>query len=56
LGAGAAAAAEGARATATMMPRRGRSSYLGERALGHTDPGAEAVAVWLGALARGLRS
>ncbi len=46
----AAAAAEGARATAGMMPRRGRSSYLGERALGHPDPGAEAVAVWLAAL------
>jgi dihydroxyacetone kinase len=50
LGAGAAAAAAGARATAAMVPRRGRSSYLGERALGHPDPGAEAVAVWLGAL------
>jgi dihydroxyacetone kinase len=45
------AAAAGARATAAMMPRRGRSSYLGERALGHPDPGAEAVAVWLGAVA-----
>jgi dihydroxyacetone kinase len=33
-----------------MVPRRGRSSYLGERALGHPDPGAEAVAVWLGAI------
>ncbi len=51
LRAAAAAAAEGARATAGMMPRRGRSSYLGERALGHPDPGAEAVAVWLGAVA-----
>jgi dihydroxyacetone kinase len=46
------AAAAGARATADMMPRRGRSSYLGDRALGHPDPGAEAVAVWLDALAR----
>jgi dihydroxyacetone kinase len=44
------AAAAGARATAAMRPRRGRSSYLGERVLGHPDPGAEAVAVWLGAL------
>jgi dihydroxyacetone kinase len=44
------AAAEGARATSGMMPLRGRASYLGERALGHPDPGAEAVAVWLGAL------
>jgi dihydroxyacetone kinase len=47
------AAAEGARATAEMLPRRGRSSYLGERALGHSDPGAEAVAVVLNALAGG---
>jgi triose/dihydroxyacetone kinase / FAD-AMP lyase (cyclizing) len=44
------AAEEGARATAGMSPRRGRSSYLGERTLGHSDPGAEAVAVWLRAL------
>jgi triose/dihydroxyacetone kinase / FAD-AMP lyase (cyclizing) len=53
LRAGAAAAADGARATTTLMPRRGRSSYLGQRALGHIDPGAEAVAIWLAALARG---
>lgn len=47
------AAAEGVRATAKMLPRRGRSSYLGERVLGYPDPGAEAVAVILDALARG---
>jgi dihydroxyacetone kinase len=34
-----------------MPPKKGRSSYLGERVLGHRDPGAEAVAVWLAALA-----
>jgi dihydroxyacetone kinase len=45
-------AANGARSTANMKPRRGRSSYLGERVLGHPDPGAEAVAIWLDALAR----
>jgi dihydroxyacetone kinase len=45
-----AASSAGARATADMMPRRGRSSYLGARALGHPDPGAEAVVVWLGAV------
>jgi dihydroxyacetone kinase len=50
LQAASAAAAAGARATIDMMPRRGRSSYLGARVLGHPDPGAEAVAVWLGAL------
>ncbi len=47
----AAAASAGARTTADMLPRRGRSSYLGTRAVGHVDPGAEAVAVWLSAMA-----
>ena len=46
-----AAAESGAKATASMNPRKGRSSYLGDRALGHPDPGAEAVAVWLRAIA-----
>ena len=45
------AAFAGARATASLPPRRGRSSYLGVRALGHPDPGAEAVATWLLAIA-----
>lgn len=45
------AAAEGAARTAEMMPRRGRSSYIGARALGYADPGAEAVALWLKAAA-----
>ncbi|KAB0678837.1 dihydroxyacetone kinase subunit DhaL [Aureimonas leprariae] len=48
---GARAAREGAEATAGLRPRRGRSSYLGDRAVGRPDPGAEAVAVWLGAVA-----
>ncbi len=48
---GAIAAAEsGAKATASMPPRKGRSSYLGDRAIGHPDPGAEAVVVWLRAI------
>jgi len=46
-----AAALAGAEATSAMAPRRGRSSYLGDRTLGHPDPGAVAVAIWLGALA-----
>jgi dihydroxyacetone kinase len=44
------AASEGASRTASMHPRRGRSSYVGERALGHVDPGAHAVALWLAAI------
>lgn len=48
---GAAEAADaGVLATAGMIPKRGRSSYLGERALGHPDPGARAVAIWLRAV------
>jgi dihydroxyacetone kinase len=46
----------GAHATAQMLPRRGRSSYLGERCLGHADPGATAVAIWLRAVSNSLAS
>jgi dihydroxyacetone kinase len=49
------AARRGADATASMTARRGRSSYLGERALGHPDPGAVAVVTWLEAIAGALR-
>ncbi|WP_118134761.1 dihydroxyacetone kinase family protein [Oceanicella sp. SM1341] len=48
------AAREGAERTADMQARLGRSSYLGDRAKGHKDPGAEAVALWLEALAARL--
>ena len=41
------AAERGAEATAQMKPRLGRSSYLGDRVLGHPDPGAQAVTIWL---------
>jgi triose/dihydroxyacetone kinase / FAD-AMP lyase (cyclizing) len=51
-----AAARSGAEATETMTPRRGRSSYLGERVHGHRDAGAEAVTVWLAALSGTPRS
>ncbi|WP_055046409.1 dihydroxyacetone kinase family protein [Devosia sp. A16] len=50
----AAAARAGAAATAAMQPRRGRSSYIGERAIGHPDPGAVAVALWLEAAASAM--
>jgi dihydroxyacetone kinase len=43
------AAVDGAAKTASMTPRRGRSSYLGDRALGFADPGAHAVGLWLAA-------
>lgn len=44
------AAEDGAAETAQMHPRRGRSRYLTGRALGHPDPGAVAVAIWLRAV------
>ncbi len=47
-------AQSGADSTSQMMPRLGRSSYLGDRALGHPDPGAEAVAIWLRASAAAI--
>jgi len=49
-----AAAEKGAQATAHMMPALGRSSYLGKRVLGHPDPGAKAVAIWLRASCQSL--
>ena len=49
-----AAAERGAQATAEMKPRLGRSSYLGDRVLGHPDPGAKAIAIWLRAAAEAL--
>lgn len=44
------AAHAGVESTKQMRPRLGRSSYLGDRALGHADPGAFAVALWLEAV------
>jgi dihydroxyacetone kinase len=41
------AAEQGAEATSQMKPSLGRSSYLGDRVLGHPDPGAKAIAIWL---------
>ncbi|GLU31959.1 dihydroxyacetone kinase [Trinickia caryophylli] len=45
------AAESGAHKTATLVPRAGRASYIGERALGSEDGGAVAIACLLGALA-----
>ena len=42
---GAAAAEAGMRATITMQARKGRGSYLGERSVGHQDPGATATSL-----------
>jgi dihydroxyacetone kinase-like protein len=45
LNAGADAAEEGMRSTIPMQARKGRASYLGERSIGHQDPGA--TSAWL---------
>jgi dihydroxyacetone kinase-like protein len=52
LSAAADAAEEGARATMPMQARKGRASYLGERSIGHQDPGATSSALILRALER----
>ncbi len=48
------AAAEGAEATKDMVATKGRSSRLGERALGHVDPGAASAVIVLQAVAASL--
>lgn len=48
------AARQAANDTATMQPRLGRASYLGERAVGVPDGGAVAVAGWLDALRQSI--
>ncbi|MFJ6632845.1 dihydroxyacetone kinase subunit DhaL [Streptomyces sp. NPDC091376] len=45
-----AAAEEGALATVPMLARKGRASYLGERSIGHQDPGATSSALLIAAL------
>ncbi|MDP9780125.1 dihydroxyacetone kinase-like protein [Nakamurella flavida] len=51
LAAAADAATEAAAATIPMQARKGRASYLGERSIGHPDPGATSTAYILRALA-----
>jgi dihydroxyacetone kinase-like protein len=50
------AAEEGARTTVPMLARKGRASYLGERSVGHQDPGATSAALILRALERAVAS
>jgi phosphoenolpyruvate---glycerone phosphotransferase subunit DhaL len=45
------AAAEGAAATIPLLATKGRASYLGERSIGHQDPGATSAALLLAVLA-----
>jgi phosphoenolpyruvate---glycerone phosphotransferase subunit DhaL len=48
------AARAGAEATVPMQARKGRASYLGERSIGHQDPGATSAAIILAALSRAV--
>jgi dihydroxyacetone kinase-like protein len=45
------ASEEGMRATVPLQASKGRASYLGERSIGHQDPGATSTTLILGALA-----
>ena len=48
------AAAAGRDATADLVARKGRASYLGDRSIGHIDPGAASAALMFEALAEAL--
>ena len=50
----AAAADAGRDATIPMLARKGRASYLGERSVGHQDPGATSSALLIASAARAL--
>ena len=54
LAAAAAAAREGAEATRGMVATKGRAERLGERAVGHVDPGAASAVLVIEAMRRGL--
>jgi phosphoenolpyruvate---glycerone phosphotransferase subunit DhaL len=47
---------DAAQATAAMDAIKGRASFLGDRALGHVDPGSRSVALIVGAICDGLES
>jgi len=50
----AAAAESGMRATIPLQARKGRASYLGERSVGHQDPGATSTALIVRALQKAV--
>ncbi len=54
LAAAAEAAEDGARATVPLQARKGRASYLGERSIGHQDPGATSAVLVVAALQRAV--
>ena len=48
------AAEEGMRSTIPLQARKGRASYLGERSVGHQDPGATSTALIIRALQKAV--
>jgi phosphoenolpyruvate---glycerone phosphotransferase subunit DhaL len=52
---GAESASEGMKATTPLLARKGRASYLGERSIGHQDPGATSTALLFQAAAESLQ-
>lgn len=50
------AAAAGAEATKAMIASKGRSARLGDRSIGHVDPGAASAVTVIEAMARSLRA
>jgi phosphoenolpyruvate---glycerone phosphotransferase subunit DhaL len=48
------AAEKGMRATVPLQARKGRASYLGERSVGHQDPGATSTALIMRALQKAV--
>jgi dihydroxyacetone kinase-like protein len=48
------AAEAGMRATIPLQARKGRASYLGERSVGHQDPGATSTALIVRALQKAV--
>jgi len=48
------AAEDGMRSTIPLQARKGRASYLGERSVGHQDPGATSTALIIRALERAV--
>jgi phosphoenolpyruvate---glycerone phosphotransferase subunit DhaL len=47
-------ASEGMKATTPLLAKKGRASYLGERSIGHQDPGATSAALLFQAAAESL--
>ena len=55
LAAAAEAAQKGADATADMVAKFGRAKNLGERSVGHKDPGAVSMVIFFAGLAKGIK-